>query len=494
MKNSFAIREDPKRPVPKEAYGWRIYALAASAAWASAMFGYDSAFIGGTLSLPSFQTSFGLSDADSTLLTSNIVSTFQAGCFFGSLGGYPVAEKLGRRANLIASGVIFAVGAIVQILSGGRVAMMYAGRVLTGLGVGASSMVVPIYIAEAAPPTIRGRLVGVFENLAPSVRQWQIPFAVQLIPAGLLVLCMAFMVESPRWLVKRGRHESASRSLCWARNLPADHPYIQHELAEMRSQLEMEEAFDHGTNKYLGAWKELISKGVRRRIIMAVCIKFAQNFAGVNALNYYSPSIFKSIGFTGTSTGLLATGVYGIVKAAVTLIYITWLVDSGSFDGGANRDGGAYMAMVAIYAYAGSYAFSWNSFPWIFASEIFPTKIRTLAMLITISAQRISQFIIIYATPFMIKNITYGTFYFFGSCIFVSAVCVYCFVPETKGFTLETMHLLFQGSMFAPKARRDAVERLQSQQAEDTENIAVVAGKRDASLQKRPSSQEEPAY
>lgn len=130
---------------------------------ASAMFGYDSAFIGGTLALPSFQKSFGLDTGAATALKANIVSTFQAGCFFGSLMGFPVSEGFGRRMNLITAGLVFSIGAIVQTVSNGNLAMMYTGRAFTGLGVGASAMIVPIYISECAPPEIRGRLIGVFE-------------------------------------------------------------------------------------------------------------------------------------------------------------------------------------------------------------------------------------------------------------------------------------------------------------------------------------------
>ncbi|KAJ3519529.1 hypothetical protein NM208_g14093 [Fusarium decemcellulare] len=442
LRNPFAIREDPINPLPREVYGWRIYALAASAAWASAMFGYDMSFIGSTMALPSFQEAFGLDGSAKTELSSRITSTFQAGCFFGAILGFIVGEMLGRKWNLISSGVVFGVGAAMQTESRGMLGLMYAGRALTGIGVGASSLIVPIYIAESAPATIRGRLIGVFEvmlqlasvfgfwitygvnqNLPPGTKQWTIPFAVQLIPAGLLIVCMIFMPESPRWLIKRGRREQAVKNLCWVRNLPADDPYVVQELADMEAQLEAEAASQGtGISGMKLAWKEMTRKEMRFRIIFAMAMKWMSNLTGTNALNYFTPVIFESIGFEGTSTMLLATGVYGLVKAAVTLVFIFWAVDtwgrrkalitgsliiffcffylgtysklSRSFDGGAERDGGAYAAIVLIYLYAAAFAMSWNAMPWIFAAEVFPTRIRTLGMLISVLNQWLAQFIV----------------------------------------------------------------------------------------------------
>lgn len=130
------MRDDSANPAPHEVYNWRIYALAISAAMGSAMFGYDSAFIGGTMSLPSFQSKFGLEDTSGDVLASlkaNIVSTFQAGCFFGAILCYPMTEKFGRRFTLMPCGLLFCVGAILQLVSDGMLGLVYGGRALTGI-------------------------------------------------------------------------------------------------------------------------------------------------------------------------------------------------------------------------------------------------------------------------------------------------------------------------------------------------------------------------
>lgn len=160
-----APRDLSANPAPVEVYNWRVYALAISAAMGSSMFGYDSAFIGGTMSLPAFQARFGLEDADADLaaLRANIVSTFQAGCFFGVLGCYPTVERLGMKWTLVLCGLIFNVGAIIQTASSGQVGMIYAGRALTGkfgcIGVNwrqltdASQVSVSAHLLSSSPST-----------------------------------------------------------------------------------------------------------------------------------------------------------------------------------------------------------------------------------------------------------------------------------------------------------------------------------------------------
>jgi MFS family permease len=161
-----SIVED--RPTPKAVYNWRIYLLAAVASSISCMIGYDSAFIGGTLALASFKDEFGFSEmstAKQNLINANIVSLYQAGAFFGSLFAYPVGHFFGRKVALIASATVFILGAGLMLGAAGArgLGLIYAGRVLAGIGVGAGSNITPIYISELSPPAIRGRLVGIYE-------------------------------------------------------------------------------------------------------------------------------------------------------------------------------------------------------------------------------------------------------------------------------------------------------------------------------------------
>lgn len=362
---------------------------------------------------------------------------------------------------------------------------------MTGLGIGASSVMIPIYIAECSPPLIRGRLVGIFEimlqtalvfgfwvnygvarNISPDGdKQWHIPVAVQFIPAGMVLLTMPFFcVESPRWLFSKNRTDRATKALCWVRNLPAEHPYIVQEIAEIQASITHELEVSGGKRSNMQLLKELSAPGMRWRVIMSCLLMLLQNLTGINAINYYSPTILRSIGFTGTSVGLLATGIYGLVKQMTTVIFMLFFVDrfgrrsallvgaagamvamyylagysslSNSFHATPPSDSGSNAALAMIYLYAIFYGFSWNGIPWIFASEALPNNLRTLGMMFAVCTQWLAQFIVVYSLPYMMNSITYGTFIFFGTCTVVAFFFAYAFVPETKGVALEDMDLL----------------------------------------------------
>lgn len=156
------------RPTPKEVYNFRTYLFAAIASAGAATIGYDSAFIGGTIALDSFKDEFQFdnrSTSDVDLLKANIVSCYQAGAFFGALAAYPAGHFLGRRLGMLVFGPIFLLGAGIMLAINNErgFALLYAGRVIAGLSIGAISNLIPIYISEISPPAIRGRLVGMWE-------------------------------------------------------------------------------------------------------------------------------------------------------------------------------------------------------------------------------------------------------------------------------------------------------------------------------------------
>jgi len=287
-----------------------------------------------------------LSKTAAANLLSNIVSTLQAGCFFGSLIAYYVADRWGRKPALMLAAVITVIGVIIQCASDGHISALYVGRLVAGFGVGAASMLTPLYVSENAPRAIRGGLTGLYQlfiasgtmlsfwiNYGTLANQkgnstWQIPLALQCLPA----LCMFFGLmasnESPRWLARQDNWEKATATLCQISNLPADHPYIRMELEEMAEQLENERRLIGGATFWDLQREMWTIKGNRNRALISIGLMICQQMTGTNAINYYAPTIFQDLGINGPKTGLFATGIYGIVKMVTCAAFLLFAADS----------------------------------------------------------------------------------------------------------------------------------------------------------------------
>jgi MFS family permease len=169
-------------------------------------------------------------------------------------------------------------------------------------------MLVPMYIAEVSPPTIRGRLVGIYEigvqtgicvgfwinygvskNVSPTSAQWQIPFGIQLLPGTLLVIGMFFLPESARWIARFKGREPALKALAKMRNLPEDHPYVLEEIYRVLDQIEQERSASHGKG-FLAELREMVMPGNRKRITIGVLIFVFMQMAGSNAINVCIPT------------------------------------------------------------------------------------------------------------------------------------------------------------------------------------------------------------
>ncbi|KAK7031699.1 general substrate transporter [Favolaschia claudopus] len=500
------------RPTPTEVYNWKVYANAIIATWAAVMIGYDSAFIGTSISLASFKSEFDLtnkSTSDFNFISANIVSVYQAGCFFGAFLGYFTGYFLGRKYGLLLSSAIFMVGAGLQCgaNSSTGLAIMYTGRIIVGLGIGIASNLAPIYVAEIAPPAIRGRLIGLYElcwqtggvigfwinygvtqHIPPSHKQWFIAFAVQFIPGGMLFFGSFFLIESPRWLVSRDRNAAALKNLAKLRNLPEDAPYVVEEYSEIEAAIAHERSLAGAG--FFGPVKTVFaSKTLRYRILLGSSLFVWQNGTGINAINYYSPTIFRSIGITGSNTGLLTTGVYGIIKLVGALVWLLYLVDTfgrrgvlllGSIGGAVSMyyigayiaiakpaehpttkvSSGSQSAIAFFYLWTVFYSPTWNGTPWVVGAEMFPQHVRTFTQACQAASNWFWGFIITRFTPQMFTAMGYGVYIFFATLMVVSIPFVYFILPETKQIPLERMEELFEPGMKPWKAHDIVMARV----------------------------------
>ncbi|KAH8807371.1 general substrate transporter [Xylogone sp. PMI_703] len=496
------IRNDAMKEDPMEIYGWRSFVLTLTACMAGMLFGMDTGIIGGVIVLPAFTSKYhfnGLSKSDRATLSANIVSFLQLGCTFGAVIAYPFADKYGRRPALIVSAFVALVGIVMQAAASGFLACMYVARIVAGLGAGACSMIAPLYISENAPRALRGALTGMFQlfNTVGVMFSFWIDYGVQLhitgtgsyviplilqgIPAILLMIGMLFLRESPRYLAKQDMPDEALKVLATIRNLPEDHPYIQSEFHDIQAQLEHERLLINGAS-----WKKL--QGMmwkvpenRKRALISFILMMFQNLTGSNAINYYAPTIFENIGITGTSTGLFATGIYGIVKMCSCATYLLFFADSlgrrksllwtaiaiacvmmyiGLYIRisppipGAAIPAAGYVALVCIYLFAFFFQMGWGATPWIYASEIPSAHLRSMNVSIAAGSQWLWNFVIARVVPNMLVSMGrngYGTYIFFSCCCLASFVFVWIYIPETKGMSLEEIDELFSNSKLVEK-------------------------------------------
>lgn len=253
------------------------------------------------------------------------------------------------------------------------------------------------------------------------------------------------------------------------RGLPDDHAYLVQEVDHIMAQIEAERNL--GLGKGLRAeLKELSTKGYRNRLFLGVSVFVFMQMAGSNAINYYAPRIFASVGLKGANTGLYATGIYGIVRFVAVCIAMLYVVDRfgrrpmliwGSAlmavcmwtigadikisnpVSSAHVDAAGYLACVMIYVYAVGFCFSWAGVPWIYCSEIFPLRIRSLCVAVTTATHWLLNFVIARSVPYMLTNIRYGTYFVFAACLTLAVPFVHFCLPETKGLSLEEMDSVF---------------------------------------------------
>lgn len=508
------FEDDAFIKTPDEIYNWKLVTVALTAAAAAVIIGYDAGFIGGTVALESFQQEFGLDKMTAsgrTAVNANVVSVFQAGAFWGALLFYPIGETWGRKIGLILSGFLltFGAGISLHLSSSTGLGAIYAGRVLTGVGIGGCSGLAPIYISEISPPQIRGKLVGcweiswqvggivgywinygVLQNIPNSKKQWIIPFALQLVPSGIFWMGTLIIPESPRFYISRGKLDQAKKVLSNLRNLPSEDNFLNHEFNTMVKDIEVKKSRLNGRSGFLApVIKCATSKSLLYRLLLSTSLFIFQNGYGINAITYYSPTVFKSFGINGTEASLQSTGVFGILKGFAAVVFVFFVVERfgrraaliwfsfpcaicmwyiGAYvkladpaarlaRGDAQLDAGGKAAQAMLYIWTFFYGASWNGTPWVINSEIFSQEVRTFTQAVNAASNWFWAFVMGRWTGEAIAAIGYKFYFIFAAMITISPVVVYLFYPETKAVPLEAIDHLFE--VPAWRARKHALQQ-----------------------------------
>jgi SP family arabinose:H+ symporter-like MFS transporter len=443
-----------------------VYLLAISgvAALGGLLFGYDTAVISGAIGY--LESHFQLD----TAATGWAASSALVGCIIGAAGAGQVGDRFGRKPSLLACGVLFAVTAVWSALPNSLSELAMA-RILGGVAIGGSSVLAPLYLAEIAPAALRGILVSLnqlgivvgivaafFVNYliqASGTEAWNIEtgwrwmFVAAALPAVVFFCLLFFIPESPRWLFKQGRLDSAKRIL-----ERISSPEIA--AAQMRE-------IGETLREEQGRFGELFGPGLRRPLVLGVGLAFFQQMTGINAIMYYAPEVFKSSGASTDSAFFQAISVGGVnllftlvamamidrfgrrflmiigaLLQAVFLLGVWW-----SFQQGAAN----WWVLAFVLLYVAAFACSFGPVVWVVISEIFPTRIRGRAMSLATLTLWVACYLVSQTFPMLVERIGAGnSFLVYAAMSLVSLVFIVWLLPETKGRTLEEIQHDWQTS------------------------------------------------
>lgn len=436
-----------------------VFVLASVAALGGLLFGYDTAVISGAIGYLSDH--FGL-DAP---MRGWAASSALVGCIIGACFAGVLSDWLGRKKVLILSAVLFTVSAILSGVPQNLTQFAIA-RIIGGLGVGAASMLSPLYIAEVAPASIRGRLVSLNQltivggmlvvyfvnaliarfgmSLGGEVWNidygWRWMFVSETLPAVLFFVFLLFVPESPRWLIKNKRAGEALATLARV-NGAARAEAEADEIAETIAQEDT-------------SVLQLFQPGLRVALLVGVALAILQQVTGINVVLYYAPEIFKSVG-RASDIAIYQTVIVGIVNVSFTLVAI-WVVDrvgrkplllaaSAGMGLSLGALGMAFrfqrfegpLVLFLVLAYVASFAVAMGPVVWVVLSEIFPTRVRGTAMSIATVCLWIACYAVSQTFPWLLETFSGNSFFLYAAMCVICFFFVWRFVPRTEGKTLE---------------------------------------------------------
>ena len=434
------------------------------AALGGLLFGYDTGVVNGAL----FQMKDHFGFDSNSWVAGMIVSIAIAGAFVGAFLGGLVASKYGRKLAIGTADCLFICGSLVLSIAP-TVAVVMIGRFVVGLGIGFSSIVIPVYLAEVSPAQTRGRIItlnnlfitgaqflaacvcGLFVHASGKDVGWRIMFGLGAVPAMLqLVGLVLLLPESPRWLQCRNRREEA------------------HAVAEKYHIDLLESAEEFSSASALTDFSELFEPKLRRRVFIGVALQAFQQLSGINTIMYYSADILKDAGFSGDEAPVLWSIPIAFTNALFTVVGI-FLVDrwgrrltllrslSGCvactmsmaavgfmMDHSVDKAAGGWLFLALLALYLVFFAPGMGPIPWIINGELYPNRLRSSAASLATMSNWASNALVSQLFPMMMGWIgPGGTFAIVSVFVVAAVVFVYGCVPETKMLTLEQIDLLF---------------------------------------------------
>lgn len=437
--------------------GKRFVTLAA--ALAGLLFGLDIGIISGAL--PFITQDWNISIHQQEW----VVSTMMLGAALGSVSNSWLSSRLGRKFSLLGGGILFAIGTVGCAVAI-NIEMMLVFRVVQGFSIGIASFAAPLYLSEMSDKAVRGKQIAMYQVMVnvgivlaflsdtffSLFGSWRAMFAVLVIPAAFLIICVCRMPKSPRWLASKGRMNEAKNILLSLRHTERE---ASQEYNDIVASLKVNQS---GFDLFKA------NKNFRRSVSLGVVLQFMQQFTGMNIIMYYAPTIFKMAGFTSHLEQMFSTVLVGVAFVIATTcvagVTDTWgrkpalkigfaVMGSGMFmlgvvlnlilqSNGAAPAFLAYSAVVLAIVCIVGYAMSAAPMVWVLCSEIQPLKGRDFGIACSTTMNWISNMVLGATFLTLLNGIgTNFTFWLYALFNFAFIVITIMFVPETKGVTLE---------------------------------------------------------
>ena len=450
--------------------------ISAVAAIGGFLFGFDSGVINGTVS------ALGNTFNSSSVATGFNVASVLLGCALGALAAGPLADKFGRRAIMIVTALIFAISAFGSGIADSSAEFIFY-RLFGGLGIGAASVLAPAYIAEVAPASLRGRLatlqqlaivLGLFAAflsnylianaaggaegiLLLDLAAWRWMFWAELVPAGLFLIGVLFIPESPRYLVAQGKLKHAKTVFNKISDDDADA-----QINDVKQSLQSDKK---------PSIRDLFidgSKKVHPIVWVGVALSVFQQFVGINVVFYYGSELWQAAGFDESqslfinvlagTTNILSTFIaialvdkvgrkplllVGSIGMFISLSALTYTFGSAGLDEAGKLALSVNMgtfALIMANLFVVFFGLSWGPIVWVLLGEMFNNRIRGAALAVAASAQWIANFAITMTFPIMLGSIGLaGAYGFYTLSAFISVFFVVKYIKETRGMKLESM-------------------------------------------------------
>ena len=460
----------------------------------------DQGVMSGIITGPYFKNYF---NQPSSAQIGTMVAVLEIGALISSLAVGTIGDILGRRKTIFWGAIIFVIGGALQAFTTGY-EVMIVGRVVSGLGVGMLSTIVPVYQSEISPAHNRGKLAcieftGNIIGYASSVwidyactfiesdYSWRVPLLLQCIMGGILAIGSLALSESPRWLLD---HHHDEEGLIVLGNFygggDPQHPKARAEYKEIKEAVLIMHA--EGERTYAEMFRRF-----KQRVLIAMSSQALAQLNGINVISYYAPLVFEQAGWVGRDA-ILMTGINGLIYVVSTILpwYVIdlwgrrFILLSGAIVMCGALSAIAYFiaidrwytptyVVVFVIVYNSAFGASWGPVPWLYPPEILPLSISAKGASLSTASNWFFNYIVGEMTPILQERIGFRVYLIHAFFCALSFVVVFLAFPETKGLGLEEMDTLFGDASVSPTPRGPEAQSLYEERTAEPPDDEMLA-------------------